>query len=229
MEELKLKANKRDVMGKRNRFLRRQGITPTHLIGHNIESLALQCDTLELNKILAHAGATRLISLQVEGEKQAKSVFVREVQRDVLGHQLIHVDFYQVKKGEKMAVEVPIVLIGEAPALKAKGRMLAHGITSINVECLPEKVPPQIDIDISILEEVDQAIYVKDIILDPEITLHAEPEQLVCKISEAQMKVEEEVTAEEGEEGAEGEAAAEAPEGAAPEQPAAEAEGKQEG
>ena len=228
MEELKLKANKRDVLGKRNRFLRRQGITPTHLIGHNIASLALQCDTLELSKVLAHAGATRLISLHIEGDAQAKNVFVREVQRDIIGHQLIHVDFYQVKKGEKMAVEVPIVLVGEPPALKSKDRMLAHGITSINVECVPEKVPPQIDIDISILEDVDQAIYVKDIVLDPEITLHAEPDQLICKISEVQMRMEEAEAAAEGEEAAEGEAA-EAPEGAAPEQPAAEAEDKQEG
>ena len=157
MDELKLTAVKREVLGKKNRFLRRQGITPAHLFGHNIESQTLQCDTVELKKIITHAGTTRLISLKIDGDKQAKSVFVREVQRDPLDRQLFHVDFYQVKKGEKMAVDVPIVLVGEAPAMKAKGRMLAHGINSLSVECLPEKVPPQIEVDISILGELDQA------------------------------------------------------------------------
>ncbi len=223
MEELKLNAAKREVLGKRNRFLRRQGITPTHLIGHSIESQSLQCDTTELIKILAHAGETRVIRLKIEGDKEPKNVFVRDIQRDALGKYLLHVDFYQVKKGEKMQVAVPIVLTGEPPALKGKGRMLSHGITELNIECLPEIVPPQIEVDIGILEEVEQAIHVKDIVLDPDITVHADPEQLVVKVSEVQLKVEEEELAAEEEEA---EAEAEGEEGAGaegePEKPGAE-------
>ena len=102
MQELKLNAAKRDVLGKRNRFLRRQGITPAHLFGHSIESQDLQCDTVELKKVVSHAGETRLVSLKIEGEKQPKRVFVREIQRDALGKQLLHVDFYQVRMEKKM-------------------------------------------------------------------------------------------------------------------------------
>ncbi|MBN1176744.1 MAG: 50S ribosomal protein L25 [Dehalococcoidales bacterium] len=214
MEELKLNAAKREVLGKRNRFLRRQGITPTHLIGHSIESQSLQCDTAELSKILAHAGETRVIHLKIEGDKEPKNVFVREVQRDALGKYLLHVDFYQVKKGEKMQVAVPIVLTGEAPAMKGKGRMLSHGITELNIECLPEKVPPQIEVDIGILEELEQAIHVRDIVLDPDITVHADPEQFIIKVSEVQLKVEEEEMAAEEEEAEGAEAEAEGEEGA---------------
>ena len=227
MEELKLNAARRDVLGKRNRFLRRQGITPAHLFGHSIESQALQCDTVELKKVVSHAGETRLISLKIEGEKQPKSVFVREIQRDALGKQLLHVDFYQVRMEKKMQVAVPLVLVGEAPAMKGKGRMLAHGITELSIECLPEKVPPQIEVDISILEELEQGIHVKDVILDPDITVHADLEQLIVKVAEVQFRVEEEeVVAEEEEvEGAEVEAEGEAGARAegAPEKPAAEA------
>ncbi len=227
MEELKLSAAKRDVLGKRNRFLRRQGITPAHLFGHSIESQSLQCDTTELKKILAHAGETRIISLTVEGDKQPKNVFVREIQRNALGKHLLHVDFYQVRKGQKMQVAVPIVLVGESPAMKGKGRMLAHGITELSIECLPEKVPPQIEIDVSILEELEQSICVKDIVLDPDITVHADPEQMLVKVTEVQFVVEEEevVAEEEEEEGVEGEAEAEGEAG----KPAAEAapEGKE--
>ena len=206
MEELKLNAVKRDVLGKRNRFLRRQGITPTHLFGHSLESQALQCDTVELMKVVAHAGETRIISLKIEGEKQPKNVFVREIQRDAFGRKLLHVDFYQVRKGQKMQVAVPIVLVGESPAMKGKGRMLSHGITELNIECLPENVPPQIEVDISILEELEQSVHVKDIVLDPEVTVHADPEQLIVKVTEVQLKVEEEVVAEEEGEEVEGEA-----------------------
>lgn len=210
MEDLKLKATHRMVLGKKARFLRRQGITPTHLYGHNVKSAALQCDTSELQNLLAHAGKTRLVNLEVDGEK-AKIIFVREIQRDVITRELLHVDFYQVKRTEKIAFDVPIVLVGEAPALKFKGRMLVHGINSLSVECLPANVPPQIDIDITRLEEVDQAINVKDIVLDPEITVHADPEQLVVKISEVMVREVEEVpeVAGEAEAGAEGAAAAE--------------------
>ena len=220
MQELKIEAKKRDVLGKRNRFLRSQGITPAHLFGHSLESLSLQCDTDELKKIVARAGTTRLVSLKVAGEKEPKSVFVREIQKDALGKHLLHVDFYQVRKGEKMTMDVPIVLVGEAPAMKGKGRMLARAITILSIECLPEKVPPQIEVDISGLLELEQAIHVKDIILDPDITVHVDPEQLVVKVTEIIIKVEEEKpvaveeVAAEGEEGAEGAAAKPTAEGA---------------
>ena len=227
MDELVLIAEKRDVLGKKTRFLRRQGITPAHLIGHNLESRSIQCDTLELQKIIAHAGATRLITLKITGEKSPHSVFVKEVQQDPLHKLLFHVDFYQVKKGEKMQVDVPIVIIGESPALKFSGRFLAHGLTELTIECLPEKVPPQIDVDISILEELDQSIYVKDIVLDADIIVHADPDQLVVKISEAFVKPEEEEVVAEEEEAAEA-AEGEGPAAEAPEQPAAESESAKE-
>ncbi len=120
-------------------------------------------------------------------------------------------------------MDVPIVLVGEAPALKGKGRIISRGTTALKLECLPEKVPPQIEVDISILTELDQSIYIKDIHLDPDILVHDDPELLVVKISEIIIKIEEEkpvveAVAEgeipaEGEEGAEG--AAETPEGEA--------------
>jgi large subunit ribosomal protein L25 len=212
MDELKIKAVKRDVLGKKNRFLRRQGVTPAHLFGHSLKSQVLQCNTEELKKVVAHAGTTRLVSLKVEGEKESKNVFVREIQRDVLSRQLLHVDFYQVKKGEKMSMDVPIVLVGEAPAMKGKGRIMSRGTVILRIECLPEKVPPQIEVDISVLLDTDQAIHVKDIILDPDIIVRDDPELLVAKVSEIVIKVEEEkpaaeeaVVAEaEGEEKAEG-------------------------
>jgi large subunit ribosomal protein L25 len=209
MEQLKLTAAKRKVLGKKNKALRRQGFTPAHLFGHDIASVPLQCDAAEIRKVVDRAGATRLVSLDIEGEKGAKTVFVREVQRDIFTKQLIHVDFYQIKKGEKMTMSVPLVLVGEAPAMKFKNRMLTHGTTELHVECLPENVPPQIDVDISVLEDLETAIHIKDLVIDPAITVHADPEQLIVKVTEVMVRPEvtEEGLAEEGEEGEEAEGA----------------------
>ncbi len=191
MEDLTLPVANRSILGKKARFLRRQGITPTHLFGHNLSSSALQCDTAKLQRIIAQAGMTRLISLEIEDDKQPRTVFIREIQKDEITGQLLHVDFYQVKKTEKIKVDVPIVLVGEAPAMKEKGRTLTHGVTSLSIECLPGELPPQIEVDLSLLEEVGQSIYVRNITLSPDITVITDPDQLVAKVSEVRVEVEE--------------------------------------
>jgi large subunit ribosomal protein L25 len=217
MEKLKLKAENREILGKKTRFLRRQGVTPTHLFGHEIKSRALQCDTPTLQKMIARAGMTRIIALDVEGDKKPHSVFIREIQTEPRSGTLLHVDFYQVKMTEKIKFDVPIVLIGEAPAMKEKGRTVAHSLTELSVECLPDDLPPRIEVDISVLEDVEQAILVKDIVLGPGVTVLDEPEQLVVKVSEVKEEVEAvPVAAEEVAEEVEVAEAAEAEEGKEP-------------
>jgi len=111
---------------------------------------------------------------------------------------------------EKIRVEVPIVLTGEAPALKLKENMLEQYLTILTVECLPDEIPADIELDMSPLTETDQVIRVKDIHLGEKVTILHEPETPVVKISERPMeKVEEEVVEEEV-----AEEAAEAAEGA---------------
>jgi large subunit ribosomal protein L25 len=194
MTELKIEASKREVLGKKSRFLRREGITPAHLFGHGIKSIPLQCDTAQLQRIIARAGMTRLITLEVEGYKEPRSVFIREIQREPVGGGLLHIDFYQVKRTEKIRVDVPIVLIGEAPAMKEKGRTLTHSLISLSVESLPDKLPPRIEIDLSPLTEVEDAVFVRDLVLGPDVTIVTDPDQMVVRVSEA--RVVEEVVAE---------------------------------
>jgi len=196
MDNLTLLTTNRSLLGKKTRFLRRQGITPTHLFGHDVSSLALQCDTAKLQRIIAQTGRTRPINLEIEGDKRPRTVFIREIQRDELTRQLLHVDFYQVKKTEKIKVDIPIVFVGEAPAMKEKENILTHGVTSLAIECLPGEVPPQIEVDLSHLEEVEQAIYVRDITLSPDITVMTEPDQLMVKVSKARVERVEEVVEE---------------------------------
>jgi large subunit ribosomal protein L25 len=197
MDKIELKVANREILGKKVKHLRHQGITPVHVFGHGIESLALQCDTRELELVLSQAGQTRLINLKLAKEKKPRTVVVREFDRDWRRGELVHVDFYQVKMEEKIRLEIPVVLLGEAPALKAKTNMLDHELGTFTVECLPAKIPDRIEVDISSLTELDQAIRVKDITLDKDITVLNNPDLVVAKISLRPVeKVEEKVVEE---------------------------------
>lgn len=224
MDKIELKVANRKILGKKVKHLRRQGITPVHVFGHGIESLALQCDARELERVLSQAGQTRLINLKLAKEKKPRTVVVREFDRDWRKGELVHVDFYQVKMEEKIRVEVPVVLLGEAPALKSKTNMLDHELGTFTVECLPARIPSSIEVDISSLAELDQAIRVKDITLDKDITVLNNPDLVVAKISLRPVEkveekvVEEVVEAEAKAEVAEGEEEAEAPGEATPDQ-----------
>lgn len=207
MEQIELEVATREVLGKKVRFLRRQGITPVHLFGHGIESEALQCATTQLQRVLAQAGRTKLIDLKLDKAKEPRKIVIREIQRDPQTYDLLHVDFYQVRMAEKIKVDVPIVLVGEAPALKLKENMLVQDLTSLTIECLPNEIPASIELDLSLLTEVEQLIRVKEIILSEGVTVLTDPEHTVVKISSRPVEKIEEVVEEVVEEVAEEEAA----------------------
>jgi large subunit ribosomal protein L25 len=182
MDRIELTANKREVTGKKVKYLRRKGMVPAHLFGHNVESESLQIDNTKMIQVIKEAGHTRLINLKMEGSRKNKVVMVREIQKDAIKGSLIHVDFYEVNMAENIRVDVPIIIKGEAPALKIRENMMTQDLSSLTVECLPDKLPDRIEIDISGLIEVDQAIRVKDVALVDARILN-EPELVVAKIS----------------------------------------------
>jgi len=230
MDNIELTAHKRDLLGKKVRFLRREGITPVNLYGHGVESTSLQIETPALRKALAHAGKTSLISLKVGSSKRPHMAIVREIQRDPVKGELLHVNFYQVRMDEKLKIEVPLVLTGKAPAVKEFGGILVQEMSSIEVECLPANMPHSVEANISGLVQLDQALHVKDLRFGEGVTIIADPGKVVAKIARLRIEVVEEVAAPAAEaevEVAEGEEGAEAAkaEGKAP----AESEKKQAG
>ena len=197
MKRLELEASKRDVTGKKVRFLRRQGVIPANLYGHGVDSTPINVDARSLKHLLAHAGKTDLISLKVDDSKDPVKVLMREVQRNPLTDEPLHVDFYQVRMTEKIKADVPLVFIGEAPVLKnVKNSSISHLIDSLHIEALPDDLPHNLEVDVSNIEELDQAIYVKDISLGHGITLLSDPEQMVVKVIEARKEEVIEVPAE---------------------------------
>ncbi len=195
MAQIELKLTSRETLGKKVSALRRQGFTPVHLFGHGIESAALQCETTQLQHVLAEAGKTGLINLKLNNEKRPRAAVVREVQTEPLTGELLHVDFYQVQMGEKVRVQIPIVVVGEAQILKTD--MLVEELNTLTVECLPAEIPTRIELDLSSLTQEGQTVRVKDIRLEKDITVLNDPELMVARIMLRPIeKVEEKVVAE---------------------------------
>jgi large subunit ribosomal protein L25 len=220
-DKIELKVENRKVTGKKVKFLRNKGVVPVHLFGHNLDSLTLQGDAANLNKVISQAGRTRLIDLKVGRSDKAHNVMVKEIQKDPIRGSLIHVDFYEVNMAEKIKVEVPIVIIGESPALKLRENMLYQDLSTLHIECLPDKMPDRIQVDISVIKEAEDAVRVKDIKI-PDVAILNDPDLVIVKVSVRPVEVVEEVKpAAVAVEGA-------AVEGAAPEA-AAEAKGEAKG
>jgi large subunit ribosomal protein L25 len=124
-------------------------------------------------------------------------VMIRDIKRDPLTQELLHVDFFQVEMTHKVKAEVPLLFIGEAPAAKSSRVMLIENLTTLHLEALPADLPRNIEVDLSVLEEIGQAIHVRDIQVDEGIEVLTEAGHVVVKVMEARVEeVVEEVEAE---------------------------------
>lgn len=212
MRKFELEVSKRDVKGKKVRFLRRGGLIPCNIFGHGIESVPVQVDVRKLSHLLARAGGTDLISLKMGDATSPSRVLIRDVQRNPMTGEPIHVDFYQVRMTEKLKAEVPLIFVGEAPASKLKNVSLLHAMNTLQIEALPDDLPHNIEVDISSLALPEDAVHVKDIKVGGKITILTDPDQMIIKVAEVRKAVEEEVPA--AAVAAEGEEVAVAEEGA---------------
>jgi large subunit ribosomal protein L25 len=211
MEEILLNAEQRALAGKRVKQLRHQGFVPGVLYGHHIEPVSVKVEDRALREVLQVAGVNRLVTLTVPGLGEAKQVLVRELQRDSISHAMLHVDFYEVVMTERLTAEVPIVLVGESPVVVAGEGVLFEGMDTIEIECLPGDLPPQIELDISGLVAIDDTILVSQLQVSDAVEILVDPDEIVVKIlPPAAEEIEEEVVVEEeleaevaGEEGAE--------------------------
>lgn len=195
MEEIVLNAERRTLVGKQVKALRREGKLPAVVYGHHLQALPITLDAREANRVLAGITSSHLLSINVQGELH--TALVREKQRHPVRGDLLHVDFLAVSMTEKLRTTVVIQLEGEAPAVKEKDGLLVTGVEELEVECLPADLPERIVVDISILKDVGDTIYVRDVQLPPEIEVLTDPDEMVVLVT-APVTEEEMVEVEEG-------------------------------
>jgi large subunit ribosomal protein L25 len=193
-ENPKLKASVRTVTGKKVKNLRKQGLLPSTIYGQGMEPMSIQVVDKELEAIFKHAGESGLVDLIVD-EKVMPVLFRNPQYHPVLGS-LLHVDCFKVNLKEKIITNVPIVFVGEAPAVK-EGKVLVEVLNEVEIEALPADFPEKIEVDLTKLENIDSVITVADLAIDKTLLeIKNSPDQVIVKVEEP--KVEEEpVVAEE--------------------------------
>jgi large subunit ribosomal protein L25 len=210
-----LEITPRKELRKQNRGLRAGGGVPGVVYGHRVDPVSVTLPRREFERAFHKVGRTQLLDLKIDGEDGSRKVLVREVQYDPRGGGVLHVDFYQVNLKEKITADVPVVLVGESPAVQRRDGELQQNVNSLRVSCLPADIPEHVEVDVSGLEAVDDGIRVGQLNVPAGVEILNDSEELVVKIAVIREVEEEpvEVEAEEGEV-AEGEAA-EGAEGAA--------------
>jgi len=184
-----LKAKLRQTKGTAYRAGQEKEVIPAVLYGPEIESISLEVSRKDFEKVYKEVGET-LIDLEVEGKKY--SVLIHDEQVHPLSQELLHVDFYQPNLKEEVETEVPIELVGEAPALKLGGTLIVN-MKEMPVSALPKDLPSKIIIDVSSLVTFEDAITVKDIKVPAGVTIEIEdPEEIIVKVVEPE-NVEEEL------------------------------------
>ncbi len=207
MEGLVLKAEPRTVTGRRPvRRLRRTGLIPAVLYGPGVEPRNLQVRALDVEKLLRVGATTQLVDLEIEGDQKPVKVLIRDIQRHPVKRSLLHVDLIQVSLKEKLEVEVPLVLVGESPAVAAGLGTVNQVLDTVAVLCLPTDIPAHIEVDLGMLTEDHDVIRASELQLPERVELAEDPDAAVVVL--------EYITSEEEAEEAEGEGVSE---GAEPE------------
>jgi large subunit ribosomal protein L25 len=182
MEQIELRVQKRTLVGKKTKRLRRSGLIPAILYGPRTEASPLQVNERDLRLALDRAGTNHLIVLTLDEADEPRMTLAREVQRDVVTHSLLHVDFYEVVMTEKITADIPVTLVGESPIVARNAGLLVRGIDSVQVQCLPSQLLGSIVVDISVLEELEQAVLVEDLEVDEFIEILTNPEEVLVKV-----------------------------------------------
>lgn len=181
MEKVVLQANRREVVGKQVRALRRQGLLPAVIYGHHIQPINIALNAHEASLVLPRLSSSQLVVVDVDGERH--NALVREKQRHPVTDALIHVDFQAVSMTEKLRVMVSIEFVGEALAVKNYNGIVVPSKEELEVECLPDDLPSRIEVDLSELTEIGDALHVRDIPLPPRVEVLEDPDEVVVVIT----------------------------------------------
>lgn len=202
MEEIVLQASEREVIGKKVKVLRREGLLPAIVYGQGIDPIPISMDMREAVRILARTSSSTLIHIDVDGNDV--TTLVRDRQFDPVSGQLLHVDFLRVSLTERIRTSVRLDFQGDAPAVKNFGGILVTGQEQLDIEALPQDLPDRIEVDLSLLEEIGDSIFVSDLNIPEDVELLTSLEEMVIVVTapaaEPEPEEEEEEEIVEGEE-----------------------------
>jgi large subunit ribosomal protein L25 len=189
-ERISVAAEQRTIVGKKASQLRRSGFIPAVIYGQG-NNVHIQIENLSLRRVLRTAGSTQLIEVNIDGGGK-RTVLAREIQSHPTRGDLLHVDFYEVNMKEKIVVEAALIAGGEAaPVADGLGStpLLLH---SVQIECLPDNLISEIEVDLSKIETPEDVIYIKDLVVPDDVTILDDPDEVVARFEYLQLEEEEE-------------------------------------
>jgi large subunit ribosomal protein L25 len=191
-QQVELEVMRREVLGKASKRLRKQGIIPANIFGHNEASVPVQVEAVNFERLQKAHAATGIIALRMPNDGRAQTALIRHVQHDPRSGKIIHIDFFRVSMDENIKVKVSLHFVGEAPAVKTEGGVLLHLLDALEVECLASNIPESIEVDVSSLAEIDDILHAEDVKLPDKITLVTDPNEGIVKVAATRAEVAEE-------------------------------------
>jgi large subunit ribosomal protein L25 len=188
--EINLQAEPRTTIGKGLGALRRSGYVPANIYGPSRQSVPIQLDAKTVKLVAERITATTMINLTVTSEPRPRTVYLQHVQWQPLKHDALHLDFYEVNLNRTMRSAVRLTFIGESPAAKSATAVLAQPVAQIHVEALPSDMPEAIEVDLSVITEIDGSIHARDLQLPPGVTLIDDPDTLIARVQKIRGAVE---------------------------------------
>ena len=185
-----LKAEKREIIGKKVRNLRKQGKIPAVVYGAGDKGALLQIEARDFEKVFREAGESSLVELEIGQDR--KNVLIHEVAFDPIKDTPVHVDFLEVRMDKPIRVKVPLIFEGESPAVKNLGGVLVKVRHELEVEALPKELPHEIKVDLGQLQNLEDKFMVSDLKLPPGVKVFADKDEVLA-LAETP-RVEEEVS-----------------------------------
>lgn len=176
-----LNAKLRTVVGKQVKTLRKRGLIPAVVYGKGMKNINVEVSAGDFEKLYLQVGQSTIVDLTTGDQKPSK-VLITDVHRHPLTEQISHIDLYQVDMSEKMKAKVPLVFVGESKAVKELGAVLTKTLQEMEVECLPQDLPHQIEVSLGSLVDFGDIIRVSDISLPANVKIHEKPETAVATV-----------------------------------------------
>lgn len=190
-EQIELEVKPREVLGKASKRLRREGLTPANISGHNEPPQAVQIDTVAFETLRRQHGIRNVLTLRLP-DAGTQTAVVRKLQFNPRTGKIVHIDFSRVSMDERITVRVPLHFTGESNAVKNESGTLLHLMEALEVETRASDMVDALEVDITPLQELDAILYARDVKLPAGYTLLTNEDEPIAKVTPP--RVEEPVT-----------------------------------
>jgi len=188
-EKHQVKATTRTIAGRKVKHLREEGFLPATVYGKAFESLSVQFNAAEIEKLFNDIGESTLVEVILD-EKEKIPVLFRNPQYHPVEGNMIHIDCYKVNLKEKISAMVPIEFVGESQAVK-DGNTLVTVTDEVEIEALPADLPESIEVDLAVLDNLEATVTVADLKIDTsKLEILTDTEQLIVKVEEPRVEEE---------------------------------------